>query len=178
MNPSLMKKALQALDQKLTEKKHFQVQLLIGGGAAFGLAFGLPIQTADIDGVLFKSKLSPAKLDPLVKESGRALHISPDWLNPYFGTFLICLPSDYGDRLKLVFEGEALKVFALGLTDLLIMKCFAGREKDMPHAKVLIRKGADTALAESHLKSLIEKKIPGASEALDFLIEAEEQVGG
>jgi len=172
-----MEKALEALDQKLTRKKHTGVKLLIGGGGAFALAYQVPIQTADIDGVLFQSKIEMSELDPLVKETGRELRISPDWLNPYFGTFLHCLPSDYAVRLQRVYQGTSLEVYALGLSDLLIMKCFAGREKDMPHAKILIRKGADVGFAQSHIETLVDKKIPGAQKAMEFLLDAEEQVG-
>lgn len=177
MNAALMEQALALLDEKLLKKNIHDVQLLIGGGGAFALAYKIPIHTVDIDGVPFRSKVDTAQLDLLVKETGRELGISPHWLNDYFGTFLICLPSDYGDRLQLVFSGKALKAFALGKTDLLIMKCFAGREKDLLHAKLLIQKGADLSQAEAHIESLIEKRIPGAQEALDFLLDVEEQAG-
>jgi len=178
MKRDLMEKALEVLDQKLDDAHHAGVNLLIGGGGAFALAYRIPIQTADIDGILFRSRIPLSELDPLVKETGKVLNISPDWLNPYFGTFLHSLPPDYSTRLKVVFRGKALTVHALGMTDLLIMKCFAGREKDLPHAKVLIRKGADTAFAHAHIEKLIEKKIPSAPKALEFLLDAEEQVGG
>jgi uncharacterized nucleotidyltransferase DUF6036 len=176
MDQALMLKALETLDKKLQEKSIGPTQLLIGGGGAFALAYGIPIRTADIDGVFFQSPVDPSQLDPLVKETGRDLEISPDWLNPYFGTFLMSLPPDYKDRLQPVFTGKSLKALAIGLTDLLIMKCFAGREKDMPHAKLLIRKGADLSLAEHHIRSLVGKRIPHSQEALNFLLEAEEQV--
>ncbi len=178
MKPDLMRLAFATLDKKLQEQGRSGLKLLIGGGGAFGLAYEVPIQTADIDAVPFQSKVSRAELDPLVKEIGRELDISPDWLNPYFETFLGCLPSDYGTRLKQVYEGPALSAYALGLTDLLIMKAFAGREKDMPHAKILLKKGADIDFAEAHLRELLKKKYPNAQQALDFLLEAEEQVGG
>jgi len=178
MKPELMKKALAALDQKLGERGYSEIKLLIGGGGAFGLAYQVPLQTADIDGVAFKSKISPAELDSIVKATAQELQISPDWLNPYFETFLVCLPSDYGDRLVSVYGGRALEVFALGLTDLLIMKAFAGREKDMPHAIILLKKGADLDFAEAHLRGLQARKFPGADAALEFLLEAEEQWGG
>ncbi len=172
-----MQKALKKLDEILQAKHFDKIHLLIGGGAAFALAYEVPLRTADIDGVLFKSKITEAELDKLVKQTAQELNISPDWLNPYFGTFLISLPSDYGDRLRRVYAGKALEVFSLGLEDLLVMKCFAGREKDMPHAKILIRKGADLSFVQTHLEKLIAKKIPGAAAALDFLLEAEDQVG-
>ncbi len=172
-----MEKALQNLDEKLVIGNQKGVKLLIGGGAAFSIAYQVPIQTADIDGGAFKSAITPAELDQCVKATAKDLKISPDWLNPYFETFLGCLPPDYGDRLALVYQGKVLEVFALGVIDLLIMKCFAGREKDVPHAKILIRKGADVDFVEKHLRSLEEKGIKGAKKALDFLIEVEEQVG-
>ncbi len=178
MITDLMEKAIKKLDHKLTEAGYQDIKLLIGGGAAFSLAYQVPLQTADIDGVAFKSPITPAEFDKCVKATAQDLKISPDWLNPYFETFLGCLPKDYGDRLNSIYQGKALEAFALGMTDLLIMKCFAGREKDLPHAKVLIRKGADVNLAERHIRSLLKKKRPGASQALEFLIDAEEQVGG
>ena len=173
-----MQRALVALDQKLAEAGYLGLKLLIGGGGAFGLAYQVPLQTADIDGVTFKSKITPAELDPFVKATARELQISPDWLNPYFETFLVCLPGDYGERLVSVYAGKALEVFALGLSDLLIMKAFAGREKDMPHAIILLKKGADLDFAEAHIRALQKKKFPGADSALEFLLEAEEQWGG
>lgn len=172
-----MVKALTHLDKKLHQRGKKEIKLLIGGGGAFALAYQVPLQTADIDGVAYKSPISRAELEAAVKETAKELQISPDWLNPYFETFLVCLPGDYGERLQEVYLGKALRVLALGMSDLLIMKCFAGREKDVPHAKILIRKGADVDLAEKHIRALLGKNFPRAQEALDFLIDAEEQVG-
>lgn len=173
-----MKQALKVLDQKLGAKGISQLKLLIGGGSALTLAHGIPLQTADIDAVPFKSSIDLVLLDQLVKATGKELKISPDWLNPYFGTFLMSLPPDYGDRLIQVYKGKSLEAYGLGLNDLLIMKCFAGREKDIPHAKVLIRKGANIDFSQEHLESLIAKNIPGATPALHFLLEVEDQMGG
>jgi hypothetical protein len=89
-------------------------------------------------------------------------------MNPYFETYTHVLPSDYGSRLKEVFAGERLRVMALGLEDLLIMKCFAGREKDVGHARALLKRGPDLALVDGRIQQLIEKGIQGAREAGDF----------
>ncbi len=176
MKIETMKQALKVLDQKLGLKGSSLLKLLIGGGSALTLAHGIPLQTADIDGVPFKSNIDLALLDKAVKETGKELKISPDWLNPYFGTFLMSLPADYGHRLVSVYKGKTLEAYGLGLNDLLIMKCFAGREKDIPHAKVLIKKGANIDFVQDHLESLIAKNIPGAKSAVDFLFEIEEQM--
>jgi len=178
MKPELMKIALATLDKKLQEQGLKGLKLLIGGGGAFDLAYQVPMQTMYIDAVPFQSQVTQAELGPLVKATGQDLEISSDWLNPYFETFLGCLPNDYGTRLQQVYDGISLSAFALGLTDLLIMKAFAGREKDIPHAKILLKKGADIAFAESHLRALLKKNYPKTQEALDFLLEAEEQLGG
>ncbi len=178
MKSDLMKQALSTLDQKLCRAKSSKLKLLIGGGSALALAHDIPLHTADIDGVPFKSDMDLSVLDKLVKETGLELKISLDWLNPYFGTFLMSLPSDYGDRLIQVYKGKYLEAYALGLNDLLIMKCFAGREKDIPHSKALIKKGADIDFTQDHIESLIAKKIPGAESALNFLLEVEDQIGG
>jgi len=165
LNKDRMEAALRALDQKLSTP----LTLIIGGGGAMILAHGYPLGTSDIDSV--PKGMEIQALDALVKEIARAEGLPPDWLNPYFSSFTHTLPSDYGNRLIEVFSGKRLKALALGKNEMLIMKCFARRTKDVGHAKALIRGGADIDFVESHLESLREKGIRGAAEALDFLDE-------
>lgn len=99
----------------------------------------------------------------------RDLSLPGDWLNPHFETFLFTLPADYESRLKTVFTGEHLVVNALGPEDLLILKCFAGRDKDIPHARALVKKGANLNFVEKHIHHLMDKSILGAGAARDFL---------
>ena len=87
------------------------------------------------------------------------------------------LPPDYGERLISVFQGKNAKALALGKEDLLVMKCFAGRQKDVPHARVLVKNKADTAFVEKHIRSLMKKRIPGSDQALEFLHEIEDWTG-
>lgn len=168
-----MKGALGALDRELPQP----LNLLIGGGAAFLLAHHIPLSTMDIDGIPYKTPLKPADLDPYVKKVAKALGLPNDWLNSYFATFTYSLPRDYGDRLCEVFRGKKLKAFALGKEDLLIMKSFAGREKDIPHARALLKKGLDTSLVGRHLHRCAEEGIPRAREACDFFYDVCEQLG-
>ncbi|MFM8315493.1 MAG: DUF6036 family nucleotidyltransferase, partial [Deltaproteobacteria bacterium] len=92
-------------------------------------------------------------------------------LNPYYSSFAHVLPNDYGKRLVNVCEFSFLTVSALSMEDLLIMKCFAARQKDVVHARVLVKKGADLILVEKHIKQLLEKRIPGSEKAMKFLNE-------
>lgn len=165
LTEKIMLSALRALDVRLDGP----VTLIIGGGGAMILAHGFPLSTSDIDA--FPKKMEIAQLDVFVKEVARAEHLPPDWLNPYFSSFTHTLPSDYSDRLILVFEGKRIEALALGKEEMLIMKCFAHRQKDVGHARALIKKGADIGFVESHIEKLKQKGIPGCEAALDFLDE-------
>lgn len=158
-------KAFQALDSKLTQP----LTVLVGGGSAMLLAHKILISTHDVDGLALDSTLSPAKLARLTKDVAAKLNINGQWFNDYFGAFTYSLPKDFRSRLIEVFKGDHLTVKALGVSDLLLMKCFAGREKDIGHARALIRRGANTAFVEKHLEGLAGREIPGTKEALEFL---------
>lgn len=173
MNKEIMLKAFERLDQYLTEPS----EILIGGGAAMLLAYDVPLSTMDIDGLLVQGKITPAELDPLIKKVGKDIGINPHWFNSYFDSYTFTVPADYKKRLKLLYEGKNLKVSALGLEDLLIMKCFAGREKDIGHAKAIIKKGVNLEFVDEHIQSLAEKGLPGAAKALDFLDDIKDQLG-
>ncbi len=161
-----MLEALGNLDKKLNHP----VTLIVGGGGAMILAYQFPLVTTDIDAVPAQGT-TPSELDPLIKAVALELKIPPDWLNPYYSTFTHVLPSNYGDRLQPISNFENLKVCALSKDDLLIMKCFAGRTKDRPHARALIQGGANTRFVEAHLESLKNRGIPKSEKALDFLDE-------
>jgi hypothetical protein len=143
------------------------VTLILGGGSAMMLGYQLPVRTTDADA--YPVGMSVEALDPYIKRVARALGLAADWLNPHFSTFAHVLPDDYGTRLKDVFVGHQLRVRALGVEDLLIMKAFAGRAKDVGHARALLKRNPDLALVEARLAALLDKRIPGAGEALDFL---------
>lgn len=166
-----MIQALKALDQLL----NVSIELTIGGGGAMVLAHRFPLSTTDIDAVPRGIELG--ELDPLVKQVAEQLSLPKDWLNPYFSTFGHVLPADYSERLILVFQGENIRAQALGKEDLLVMKCFAGRQKDVPHARALVKNKADSDFVEKHIRSLIQKRIPGAEKALEFLHEIEDWLG-
>lgn len=168
-----MLRAFQALDKRLK----VDVQIIVGGGAAMLLAHGIPLSTMDIDGLPVHTQMTLAELDPLIKGVARELKINPHWFNSYFGLFTYTIPPDYEKRLKEIYRGEYLKVSAFGIDDLLIMKSFSGREKDIGHARALIQKGANLNFVDDYIQNLKDKGVPGAGEALDFLDEIRDQVG-
>lgn len=165
MSRQVFIKALKRLDQLV----HEPTTLIAGGGGAMILAHNYPLATTDLDAV--PKAASPDTIDPMVKQIAKEQSLPADWLNPYFSTFTHTLPSDYGSRLISVFKGENVEVLALGREDLLIMKCFAGRAKDVAHARALVKAGADTDFVERHIEQLKKKRIHGADKALDYLDE-------
>ncbi len=64
---------------------------------------------------------------------------------------------------------------ALGVEDLLVMKCFAGREKDVGHARALLRRKPDLGVVERRIDQLVEKGVPGSLDAADFLDDIREE---
>lgn len=170
LSAQIMLQALHRLDQLLET----EVTLIVGGGGAMILAHGFPLSTTDIDAI--PRGMDLLKLDPLVKQVAQELGLPPDWLNPYFVTFAHTLPPDYGDRLIEVFRGTRLSAQALGKNEMLIMKCFAHRLKDVGHARALITGGADVKVVEKQIEALAKKNIPGTSAALDFLDDVLDQM--
>lgn len=173
MNKNKILQAFTLLDNKMGES----AKLLLGGGGALVFAYDFPLATLDLDAVFFQSRITEADVFHEIQKVASELDLPKDWLNPYFGTFLYTLPKDYDSRLKQVFHGKNLKVYALGLEDLLILKCFAGREKDIGHARALIKKGANTDFVISHLRTLVDAGLPKAQQACDFLDDLLDELG-
>lgn len=171
--PPLTAAVLDAAFRALDARLEGPVTLVVGGGTAMMLAYGLPVRTADVDAYPVRGRLED--LAGPIREVARELGLAPDWLNPHFETFAHVLPADYGTRLREVFAGKRLKVSALGVEDLLLMKCFAGREKDVGHARALLRRRPDLALVERRIEELITRGVQGAQDAADFLDDLQEE---
>ncbi len=158
-----LRSAFQALDEKLQRP----TTLIVGGGTAMMLAYHLPVRTMDVDA--YPSEGSLDDILPAVRAVAKEHGLAPDWINPWFETFAYVLPPDYGTRLRPIFGGERLRVVALGVEDLLVMKCFAGREKDVGHARALLKRGPELAIVERRIQELADRRVTGAQDALDFL---------
>jgi hypothetical protein len=148
------------------------VTLVVGGGTAMMLAHGIPVTITDVVAYPASGRLDD--IGPQVRAVAAGLGLAPDWLNPHFETFAHVLPSDYASRVKEVFAGARLRVVALGAEDLLVMKCFAGREKDVGHARALLRRVKDLSIVERRIEELMDRGVSGALDAADFLDDVRE----
>jgi hypothetical protein len=118
-----------------------------------------------------------AELDSLARSVADELHIQSDWLNGHFETFTAVLPRDYASRLREVFHGKHLQIDALGPEDLLVMKCFAGRDKDRPHARKLLTLATDLEIVDRQLEYLVQRRYPGAERAVDYFDDLRDEAG-
>jgi hypothetical protein len=164
LDANRMRRALALLDEMI----EIPTRLIVGGGAAMVLAYGHSLATQDVDAFAAKGGLRIAEVEQLAMRVADKLGIKPDWLNAYFDRFAAVLPSDYASRLRPIYQGKHLQVEALGPEDLLIMKCFAGRDKDLPHARKLIKLAGDLALVDHQFAYLVERRYPGAEKAADY----------
>ena len=151
-------------------------RLVVGGGAAMTLAYNHPMATQDVDAFAAKGGLRIAELAELARAVATELNVEPDWLNSHFETFTAVLPSDYASLLRSVYRGEHLTVDALGPEDLLVMKCFAGRDKDRPHARRLLREVTDMTIVDRQLELLAQRRYLGAEKAADWLDDLRDEV--
>ncbi|MDE0518220.1 MAG: DUF6036 family nucleotidyltransferase [Bdellovibrionales bacterium] len=164
-------KALQTLDS--LAKTPFEV--IIAGGSAMICSYKFPLGTTDVDAIIKSADLS--KVDTYIKKTAKKLSLSPDWLNIWVSSFTHYLPEDYENRLNVLFKGEQITAKTFGKEDILILKCFAHRGKDIAHARALIKQKADIDFVENHINHLIAKKWPQAKKALDFLYDILDELG-
>src|SRR5512147_2001915 len=109
--PPLTADGLRAAFRALDARLEAPLTLVVGGGTAMMLAYGLPVRTTDVDAYPVRGRLED--IASKLRAVARDLGLAPDWVNPHYETFAHVLPVDYGSRLREVFAGERLRVAAL-----------------------------------------------------------------
>ena len=167
MSEKLNKKRILSAFKLLDKITPMSFELIVGGGSAMICSYGFPLGTVDVDVIIKKTSLM--ELDKYIKMTALKLSLPPNWLNTWFSSFTHLLPVDYEKRLNTLFKGKKVLARSFGKEDLLVLKCFAHRAKDVSHSKTLIQKGADINLVENHIKALIENNLPNGEKDLYFL---------
>jgi len=172
MNKADMQLAFQTLDKKLDRP----LRLIVAGGAAMLLAYGHGESTSDVDAAP-QPYQDLSELEPLFFEVADELKLPRDWLNTHFTDFTYVVPEDFESRLKPQFAGKKLTIECFGPEDIAIMKLTAGRPKDRPHLRRLIRlPHFNFSLVEDHLSKLHNEGIPKAETALELFDELREEL--
>lgn len=107
------------------------IEVVACGGAALVLKYDIR-STGDVDVV---SEPFPEELRGAVQEVGERNGLPEAWMNDAAKIATPKLPV----RPELVYDGERLKMYSPGPHFLLAMKLFAGRDRDMDDAVLLIR---------------------------------------
>jgi hypothetical protein len=169
MSLSKIQQAFACLDSKLSHS----LQLIMGGGGAMICAHHFPLATTDVDAIAIGTDIH--SLNNLISEVAAEIELPADWLNFHFSSFAFVVLPDYLDHTINVYTGTHLTVRAFSLEDMLILKCFAHRPKDVVHSKALLKKNPDLKKIEAHIEMLKSKGFPEAQKALDFLDEVLDQ---
>jgi hypothetical protein len=165
----LLPQILKALEKKIGRDQLPQVHLLVGGGGALVSAYLYPLSTTDVDAISLGGELS--QIEKQIAEVAKEFNLPSDWINPYFSAYTIYLPKDYKKRVVSIYQGKFLMADALGPEDLLIMKLMAGRKKDEPHIRFLLKKSPDLNVVEKRLEELKKLYPKVASSALELFDE-------
>lgn len=165
-------RAIKKLDDLLTRASFGPVTLAIGGGASMVLEYGFAGGTKDVDAV--PTNVNIDDLKPYIEAVARDLKLEADWLNPYYSTFTVYLPKGANNRMKVTFQGDSVTVQSLGREDVLIMKFMAGRSKDVPHIRHLLKSDPDLSMVEERLIELQVLYPKVAEKALDLFYDLTE----
>lgn len=123
MNKTEILKNLHELDEECL-REDIELRLVIIGGAAFIVSYGLPRATYDIDVIgRMQSQLLTKYHIEVVNEG------------------ILCLPEDYSTRLQAIDGFKKIKVVTLGAIDLILTKIGRGSPKDVDDCKHLLRMG-------------------------------------
>lgn len=131
MHSNDLKQALASLGDRVKAR----TELVLGGAGALILTGELPRATSDCD-VLFSSP-DMGRLQEDIRAVADGLNLTPGWLNGSIQTYADILPPDYKTRLRTLPVRGRLHVAVLHRQDVVVMKLFAGRPRDLTDVAIL-----------------------------------------
>jgi nucleotide-binding universal stress UspA family protein len=148
-------KALANLGYQLGQGR--TIELAIVGGAAGLLVHVLPgsVTTSDVDAICFRP---PDGVEEILRAADLVADqqgIAKGWLNTEAGLFVNAMPPAWENRRVDIGTFGRLQVFAISRADLIAMKFYAHRERDLEHlAKIKITRD-ELAFTTTYLHTLV-----------------------
>jgi Nucleotidyltransferase of unknown function (DUF6036) len=119
----------------LGERRRTRTDIVVGGAGALILTGELPRATSDFD-VLY-SDPDMGQLQEDIRAIADQFNLTPEWLNGSIQSYLDVLPPDYQTRLRTFPTRGNLHIALLHRQDVIVMKLFAGRPRDLNDVAVL-----------------------------------------
>jgi len=146
LNGSKIVSLLQVLDRNINEP----CRIIICGGAAAIVGYGMKRLTGDID--ILEPCPKNESFYKAVKDISKSHGLDPKWINDGVKGFVDYLSPDYQKRLMPLRAGfENLEVFIISKPDFITMKICAWREADKEDVKALGISKEDLTIINSNL---------------------------
>ena len=163
LGQSELRLALGALSAQL----HSRTEIVLGGAGALILTGDLQRATSDCD-VLY-SDPEIGRLQEDIRAVAHRLGLTAGWLNGSIQSYLDILPPDYRSRLRSLPVPGKLQVFVLHRKDVIVMKLFAGRPRDLADVAALVPTSDELAFARGEVKRLRGINANRAAAMSDYL---------
>jgi len=174
MKNSLDRDRLSEAFAALGDRLQTPVCVTIGGAGALILSGDLHRATADCD--VLRSLPDIGQVLGDIRAVATRCGLPSGWLNGSAQSYAEILPPDYETRLRSLPAVGHLQVMVIHRQDMLVMKLYAGRPRDLADVEILAPTSAELAFARSQLPRLT--RIDGAHAermrvVLDGLIHAD-----
>ena len=163
MTPTELRRALLRLGRTLPEP----ASITLGGSAALLLAGELDRRTDDGDVV--ESSVDFARLLDSVRKVEMIEQAPAGWLNTSIQSYTHVLPADFRTRLVRLPRMGRLDVSLLGRPDVVLMKAYAGRERDLQDLIAVAPSPEELAFVERHAPRIAEREPAKAAEMRDVV---------
>jgi len=152
MEGSLDRRRLNDAFAALGKRVHQPTRVLIGGAGALILGGELNRATMDCDVLL--SHPDMGQLQGYIRTVAERCGLPSGWLNGSAQTYAEILPPDYESRLHSLPPFGRLQVMVLHRQDVLVMKLYAGRPRDLADITALAPTDREIQFAHGQLARL------------------------
>lgn len=169
ITPGMTRQTLWAALSALGARAPHPVSLVLGGSAALILGDSLQRPTDDAD--IVSSEPGIDALQPLIRDVADASHLPPGWLNGSIQAYTYILAPDYVERLRTLPPFGRLRVALLSRVDILLMKVFALRARDVDDLRALAPTASERAFVARQIDRLAIREPVKADAMRAFLDE-------
>ena len=149
MDRKELARAFRNLDDLLETRQ----EVILLGGAAMILGYGLERATQDVDG--FFPSAGATELRDKIRQVASEMGLPDDWFNDTAKGYMALLPRDFTERLFPIDLGlKKLKLLALGRPEMVVLKIIALRQRDEEDLEWLKIKKGDVSVIIEHLERL------------------------